>query len=119
MDPIYLDNNATTPVDPAVCEVICRHLKETFGNPSSTHGYGKRAHDIVEQARRQVADLLGAKPEEIVFTSGGTEASNHALKGLVFAKLRGWFGRWAKDAHIIISSVEHPATVQPGEFLKS
>ena len=98
MDPIYLDNNATTPIDPAVCEVICRHLKETFGNPSSTHGYGKRAHDVVEQARRQVAGLLSAKPDEIVFTSGGTEASNHALKGLVFAKLRGWFGRWAKDA---------------------
>src|SRR5947209_17212708 len=109
---IYLDYNATTPVDPAVCEVIYRHLKETFGNPSSTHEYGKRAHEVIEHARCQVAGLVGAKPEEIVFTSGGTEASNHAIKGLVFAKLSGWFGRWAKDAHIIISSVEHPATVQ-------
>ncbi|MFL5241437.1 MAG: cysteine desulfurase family protein [Gemmataceae bacterium] len=115
---IYLDYNATTPVDPAVCEVIYRHVKETFGNPSSTHEYGKRAHEVVEQARCQVAGLVGAKPEEIVFTSGGTEGSNHAIKGLVFGKLGGWFGRWAKDAHIIISSVEHPATVQPCAFLK-
>src|SRR5207248_5923730 len=74
--------------------------------------------DAVESARQQVADLLGAKPEEIVFTGGGSEASNHALKGVVFAKLRGIFGRWAKDAHVVTSAVEHPATLEPCDFLK-
>src|SRR5207237_509800 len=76
------------------------------------------AREAVEGARRQVANLIGAAPEEIVFTGGGSEASNLALKGLVFAKLRGLFGRWARDAHIITSAVEHPATLQPCEFLK-
>jgi cysteine desulfurase len=115
---VYLDYNATTPVDPAVVEAMLPYLREHHGNPSSTHTYGKIAHDAVEQARGQCADLLGAKPDEILFTSGGTEASNHAIKGSVFVKLRGIFGRWAKDAHLIISAIEHPATTQPCEFLK-
>jgi cysteine desulfurase len=118
MPPIYLDYNATTPLDPEVIEAIVPCLRENFGNPSSTHAFGKSAHEAVERARAQVADLLGAQPEEIVFTSGGTEASNHAIKGAVFAKLHGLFGRWAKDAHIITSAIEHPATLQPCEFLK-
>jgi len=118
MKPIYLDYNATTPIDPAVSEAMFPYLRTHFGNPSSTHIYGTTAHEAVDQARRNVADLLGAKREAIVFTSGGTEASNHAIKGVVFAKLRGWSGRWAKAAHIITSSIEHPATVQPCEFLK-
>jgi cysteine desulfurase len=118
MTPIYLDYNATTPIDSAVRDAMLPYVSEHFGNPSSTHVYGKTAHETVDQARRDVANLLGAKPDEIIFTSGGTEASNHALKGVVFAKLRGWFGRWAKGAHIITSSIEHPATVQPCEFLK-
>jgi cysteine desulfurase len=116
--PIYLDYNATTPVDPAVLEAMLPYLRSEFGNPSSAHVYGQRAHEAVEQARRQVAELLGAQPDEIVFTGGGSEASNHALKGAVFVKLRGIFGRWARDAHIITSAVEHPATVQPCAFLK-
>ena len=118
MDPIYLDYNATTPIDPAVVEAMLPYLKQHHGNPSSTHVYGKTTHEAVEQARGQCAALLGAKQEEIVFTSGGTEASNHAIKGSVFVKLRGIFGRWAKDAHVIISAVEHPATAEPCEFLK-
>src|SRR5262249_39977202 len=118
MSPIYLDYNATTPLDPAVVEALLPYLREHHGNPSSTHAYGKVAHDAVEQARSQCAVLLGAKPDEIVFTSGGTEASNHAIKGAVFAKLRGIFGRWARDAHVVISAIEHPATTQPCEFLK-
>jgi cysteine desulfurase len=118
MNQIYLDYNATTPLDPAVIEAMLPYLHEQWGNPSSTHSLGKTAHNAVEQARQQVAQLLGAQPEEIVFTSGGTEASNHALKGSVFAKLRGFFGRWARGAHIIISAIEHPATTQPCEFLK-
>lgn len=116
--PIYLDYNATTPLDPAVVEAILPYLHEHFGNPSSVHAFGKTAHEAVDRARRQVASLLGAEADEIVFTSGGSEASNHALKGAVFAKLRGIFGRWARDARIVTSAVEHPATLQPCEFLK-
>lgn len=116
--PIYLDYNATTPLDPAVIEAMLPYLRDHFGNPSSSHPYGKRAHEAVDRARRQLAGLLGAQPEEIVFTGGGTEASNQALKGVLFAKLHGIFGRWAKDAHIITSAVEHPATLQTCAFLE-
>ncbi len=118
MRPIYLDYNATTPVDPAVVEAMLPYLREHFGNPSSSHAYGKATHEAVDLARQQVADLLGAQPDEILFTSGGSEANNHALKGMVFAKLSGVFGRWAREAHIISCAVEHPAIVQPCEFLK-
>lgn len=118
MTPIYLDYNATTPLDPAVIEAMLPYLREHYGNPSSTHSLGKAAHDAVERARQQVAQLLGAQADEIVFTGGGTEASNLALKGSVFVKLRGFFGRWARGAHIVISAIEHPATVEPCEFLR-
>jgi cysteine desulfurase len=118
MKPIYLDYNATTPIDPAVLEAMLPFLREEFGNPSSSHVYGKTAHEALEAARNQVAALLGAEPDEIVFTGGGSEASNQALKGVVFAKLRGIFGRWARDAHIVTSAVEHPATLQPCAFLR-
>src|ERR671935_495605 len=103
MAPIYLDYTATAPVDPAVREAMLPYLGEHFGNRSSAHAYGKAAHDAVEQARRQVAGLLGAQPDEIVFTGGGSEASNLAIKGAVFASVQGFFGRWAKDAHVITS----------------
>jgi cysteine desulfurase len=126
VEPIYLDYNATTPIDPAVLEAMLPYLGRAegvpfghFGNASSAHAYGKAARNAVEHARQQVADLIGAQPDEIVFTSGGTEASNHAIKGAVYPRLRGLLGRWLyRDAHIIISAVEHPATVSPCEFLK-
>jgi cysteine desulfurase len=118
MQPIYLDYNATTPIDPAVLEAMLPYLRAEFGNPSSGHAPGKAAHDAVDRARRQVADFLGAQPDEIIFTGGASEASNHALKGVVFVKLRGIFGRWARDAHLITTAVEHPATLQSCEFLK-
>ncbi|MGE3803741.1 MAG: cysteine desulfurase family protein [Gemmataceae bacterium] len=111
MEPIYLDYNATTPIDPAVVDAMLPFLREHFGNPSSTHAYGLKAHAAVDTARGQVARLLGAQPGEIVFTSGGTEATNHALKGTVFA-------RWPEKAHIITSAVEHPATLQTCKFLE-
>src|SRR6185437_3972124 len=118
MTSIYLDYNAATPLDPAVIDAMLPFLHEHFGNPSSTHSLCKTAHNAVEDARQQVAQLMGAQPDEIVFTGGGTEASNQALKGSVFVKLRGFFGRWARGAHLIISAIEHPATTQPCEFLK-
>jgi cysteine desulfurase len=113
--PIYLDYNATTPVDPAVAELIGEQLKLNFGNPSSTHVYGQTAHAALDEARAQVAKAIGSTSDEIVFTSGGTEASNHAIKGLVFAKLQA--KSEGATPHVIISSVEHPATIKPCEFL--
>jgi cysteine desulfurase len=115
MTPIYLDYNATTPLDPAVLDAMLPYLREHFGNPSSAHILGKTAHNAVEQARQQVAQLMGAQPDEIVFTGGGTEASNHAIKGSVFAK---WGGSLDRGAHVVISAIEHPATTQPCAFLK-
>ena len=114
---IYLDYNATTPLDSAVVEAMLPYLRDHSGNPSSSHAFGKTAHEAVDQARTQVAELLGAQPDEIVFTSGGTEASNHALKGAVFARPTDR-RPWAWDAHIITCAIEHPATLQTCEFLK-
>jgi cysteine desulfurase len=111
--PIYLDYNSTTPVDPAVLKAMLPYLGDHYGNPSCTHLYGREAHTAVERAREQVAELLGAKPDEIVFTGGGSEASNHAIKGTVLRSETDW----GRNAHVVISAVEHPATVQPCEFL--
>jgi cysteine desulfurase len=118
MEPIYLDYNATTPIDPLVLEAMLPFFKEGFGNPSSTHRYGKIAHDAVAAARVQVAELLGAQSDEIVFTGGGTEASNHAIKGTVYRYLTGWFARWFSAPHVVVSAFEHPATAQPCAFLR-
>lgn len=109
--PIYLDSNATTPIDPAVRDAMLPYLGERFGNPSSSHRYGQEAHRAVDNARRQVADLVGASPREILFTSGGTEASNHAIKGAVLT-------HHPEPGHLIITAIEHPATVEPCEHLK-
>src|SRR5262249_14867964 len=110
--------NATTPTDPAVLDAILPFLREHWGNPSSTHSLGKTAHQAVEQARAEVASLLGAQPDEIVFTGGGSEASNLALKGVVWARIQGLFARWRRGPHLVISAFEHPATAQPCEFLR-
>ncbi len=118
MMPIYLDCNATTPVDPAVTEAMLPFLQREFGNPSSTHSLGKAAHAAVERAREQVAGLLGAQADEVVFTGGGSEASNQAIKGTILTRPAGWFGRWARGAHVIHSAIEHPATTQPCAFLR-
>jgi cysteine desulfurase len=119
--PIYLDYNATTPIDPAVVDAMLPFLHGHFGNPSSTHEFGRRAHEAVEEARANVAVLMGAQPDEIVFTGGGTEASNHAIKGAVFARLHGVFGRlfggWSTP-HLVTCAIEHPATLQPCDFLR-
>jgi len=108
---IYLDYNASTPVDPAVREAMWPYLGEFFGNASSDHPLGRRVSEAVAVARAQVADLLGAKPEEILFTSGGTESNNYVIKG-VARKLR------ERGQHIITSSIEHPAIVNPCKSLE-
>jgi cysteine desulfurase len=111
MTPIYLDYNASTPIDPRVAAVMRPLLEAAFGNPSSPHWGGQPAREAVDHARVQVADLLGAAPDEIVFTSGGSEANNLALKGVFFA-LR------SRGDHIVTSAAEHPATLEPCRFLE-
>ncbi len=99
---IYLDNNATTPVDSRVREVMLPYLGEKFGNPSSPHAAGRAAREAVELARQQVAELLGAAPDSVVFTSGGTESINTAVRGALSAQ--------PGKRHIVTSSIEHSAT---------
>lgn len=108
--PIYLDHNATTPVHPVVVGAMLPYLRESFGNPSSRHVYGQRAQAAVDHAREQVAALLDCHPDEIVFTSGGTEANNLAIRGVM--------ERSPSRRHIVTSVVEHPATARPCEELE-
>ena len=109
---IYLDYNATTPIAPEVLEAMLPFLRTHFGNPSSQHGYGALAHAAVVQARGEAAQLIGGGSDEIVFTSGGTEATNHALKGLAFAAMGG------ERKQIVVSTVEHPATLETARALQ-
>ena len=111
MRPIYLDYNATTPVDPEVAAAMRPFLEEHFGNPSSTHWYGIQTKKAVEKARRQIAELLNCKPEEIIFTSGGSESNNYAIKGIAFANKE-------KGNHIITSAIEHPAVTEVCGYLE-
>jgi cysteine desulfurase len=108
---IYLDFNASTPMAPEVAAAMNQVLAEPFGNPSSEHWAGRPAKQAVETARRQVADLLGCEPHEVMFTSGGSESNNHALKGVFFAN-------GTAGAHIITTQVEHPAVLNPCRFLE-
>jgi cysteine desulfurase len=112
MKRIYLDYNASTPIAPEVAAAMQGFLTEHFGNPSSLHWAGAPAKAAVERARAQVAGRLGCSAEEIVFTSGGSEANNHAIKGAFFA-LR------SRGNHLITTRVEHPATLQPCRFLET
>jgi cysteine desulfurase len=112
MQPIYLDYNATTPPDPAVVEELLPYLHEAFGNPSSSHPYGKKARDAVELARKRVAELLGCGSEQVIFTSGGTESNNQALIGAAFANRD-------RGKHIISTAIEHPSVLNPLHWLES
>ena len=109
--PVYLDYNATTPIAPQVAEAMRPYIYENFGNPSSSHAYGSAAKKGVEKARRQVAEMLGCQPDEIIFTSGGSESNNLAIKGAAFANRE-------KGNHIITSAVEHPAVLEVVEYLQ-
>ncbi len=109
---IYLDFNASTPIAPEVAEAMRPFLSQHFGNPSSQHWAGVPAKEAVEHARKQVAELLECSPGEIVFTSGGSESNNHAIKGVFFA-LR------EKGNHIITTQIEHPAVINPCRFLET
>jgi len=108
---IYLDFNASTPIDPRVARSMCAVMEEDNGNPSSLHWAGTSAKRIVESARQQVADLLKAKPGEVIFTSGGSEANNFALKGTFFAQPD-------RRVHIITTQIEHPSVLAPCAFLE-
>ena len=111
MKQIYFDNAATTAVEPEVVETMLPYFTEAFGNASSPHGYGRSARKEMEKARDQVASLIGAQPEEIIFTSGGTESDNLALFGVLEAQEK-------KGKHIITSLVEHHAVLHTCEYLE-
>ncbi|MEE9520818.1 MAG: aminotransferase class V-fold PLP-dependent enzyme [Dehalococcoidales bacterium] len=109
--PIYLDYNATTPIDPGVREAMLPYLEEYFGNPSSSYVYGQQTKEAVAIARGQVARLIGATLDEIVFTSGGSESDNQAIIGTALAN-------WEKGNHIITSRIEHPAVLNTCRYLE-
>jgi cysteine desulfurase len=108
--PVYLDYNATTPLLPEVVDAMLPYLREQFGNPSSEHEVGRRARSAVEHARQCVATLLGCSSDEIVFTSGGTEANNLAIRGATEAR--------SDRCHVVTSVIEHPATASPCRWLE-
>lgn len=110
-EPIYLDYNATTPISPEVAEEMLPYIQAHFGNPSSSYAIGRFNKEAIEKARMQVANLIAASPEEIIFTSGGTESNNHAIRGAVFANQH-------KGKHVITSRVEHPAVTEVCKFLE-
>ena len=108
---IYLDHNASTPIDPSVRAAMTPYLAAAFGNPSSGHWAGVPAREAVEAARARVAALLGCAPDEVVFTSGGTEANNAALTGVFFSAA-------GRSRHIVTALIEHPAIIEPCHFLE-
>jgi cysteine desulfurase len=109
-EPIYLDHNATTPVLPEVVDAMLPYLREHFGNPSSGHVYGARTKSAVGRAREQVAALLGCDADEVLFTSGGTEANNLAIRGVTELE--------HSRRHVVTSSIEHPAIARPCDWLE-
>ena len=110
--PIYLDYNATTPHDPEVIAAMRPYLEEHFGNPSSSHEFGRETKQAIQTARSQVASLLNCQPDEIVFTGGGTESNNCAVQGIAFAQRH-------QGNHIITTQIEHPAVLEVCRFLES
>jgi len=110
MEHIYLDYNASTPVDPRVFDAMLPYLKDKYGNPSSSHSFGIACRTGIEQSRERVAGLLGCEASEIIFTSGATESNNMVIKGVAAASPKG--------SHIITSRIEHPAVLEPCRYLE-
>ena len=108
--PVYLDSNATTPILPEALDAMLPYLRDDFGNPSSDHAFGHRARAAVNRAREQVAAFLGCEPEEVIFTGGGTEANNLAIRGVAEAA--------GHRRHVVTTDIEHPATAQPCRWLE-
>jgi len=107
---VYLDNNATTPLDPAVADKMCRFLREHFGNPSSLYPIGRAVRDLIQEARENVAKQLGCHRSEIVFTGSGTESDNFAVFGILDAQ--------PEKREIVVSAIEHPAVLRTGNYLE-
>jgi cysteine desulfurase len=112
MRQLYFDYNATTPIAPVVQQAMLPFLAEQYGNPSSSHALGRAAHEAIEDSREYLSGLLGCDPEELVFTAGGTESNNLAIKGS--ALRQGLSG----GGHLVISAIEHPSVVEPARFLE-
>ncbi|MCZ6865086.1 MAG: cysteine desulfurase family protein [Candidatus Dadabacteria bacterium] len=112
MKNIYLDYNATTPIDPRVLEEMMPYLSENYGNPSSIHSFGRKGKEALDKAREQVSQLISASPKEIVFTSGGSEAANFAIKSTARSLLR------EKGSHIVTTRVEHECVLESLKFLE-
>ena len=108
---VYLDNSATTPVEPSVLDAMMPYLTDTFGNASSIHYFGQAARAEVDRARHKVAALINSRPNEVVFTSGGTEANNLAIRGVLESNRK--YGN-----HIITSAIEHPSVKNVCEDLE-
>ncbi|MEM2462806.1 MAG: cysteine desulfurase family protein, partial [Candidatus Pacearchaeota archaeon] len=111
MKRIYLDYAATTPVAPEVLEAMKPYFSEKYGNASSLHAFGQEARKALEDARKKIANFINARPAEIIFTSGGTESNNLAIKGIAFANKE-------KGKHIITSKIEHHAVLEPCKWLE-
>ena len=105
---IYLDHNATTPILPEVQDTLQKLYLEEYGNPSSPYLLGRRARDLLEESRSRLADLLGVKAAELIFTSGGSEGNNMVLRQLLFLE---------KPGHLIVSAVEHPSVLETANWL--
>ena len=105
MNRIYMDHSATTPMAPEVLEAMMPFFREKYGNASSLHSFGREAREALEASRDKAAALVGAEPEEIIFTSGGTESDNIALKGVAYRNK-------GKGRHIITTAIEHPAVLE-------
>jgi cysteine desulfurase len=116
MKKIYMDHAATTPVDPEVVKAMLPYFTEQFGNASSFHSYGRDAKMAIESSRTKIAKVINAKEKEIIFTAGGTESDNLAIKGSVYSQLK---KRKLENAHIITSSIEHPAVTNTCKFLET